>query len=1002
MADTKPTVYAIAAHRGFADALVAGLIPRYHEDGFGLARLTILLPSRRTVRTVTEAFVRASGADAPAGQRGLLLPRMVVVGDLDLDETLGPLLDPLGGGALLPPAADPVARLLQIADMLRADPDVGTTSAAGLLRQARALAQSMDRLAVEDVPLERLLDEEVIGLVGDLSEHWRRSTGQFARVVARWRDLCARRGEIDAPERRNRLLGHVAQRWCDQPPAHPVIAAGVTSAAPAVARLLRTVAELPQGAVILPDLDLTLTEEVWDALGVAGNTARPDAPVFARGDVLTHPQYHLKLLLARMGIARGEVQAWHRSGLAAAPPARSRAISNLFLPPEASTVWAQLPAEQRRLTGVRMLETAHPEEEAQAIAVLVRQALSVPEKRVAVITPDRDLAQRLVAHLERWGIAADDTAGRPLPQTPAGRLLLQLAEVAANSAAPVPLLALLGHPLVRSDEGRAAWLERVRQLDLALRGPRPGPGLAAVGGALAAREKAFPGLTAWWDEAASLLAPLITNGATEPLGAALDRLAEAAEILCGTRIWAQADGRALAAFIEQWRAAAEDSVLPVDPADLPALLRDAMADIAVRPSYGGHPRLAIYGLLEARMSRADLVICAGLTEGNWPAAPAPDPLLAPPVLRALGIPGADFRIGLSAHDLAAALGAPEVVLSHAMRDAAGPVITSRFLLRIRAMLGRELVHEEEAVRIARALDDAPPALPYPQPAPMPTAAQRRVDISATALDRLRGDPYQFYAGAIMRLRSLDPLDADPTPAWRGTAVHEVLRLWHDAGSKRGELIAIAERTLAAMSAHPFMRGLWRPRLVAGLAWVEDHNTELRLAGREPVLWEKDGEIDVAGVRLHGRADRIDRCTDGSLAVVDYKTGMPPSGSMVEKGFALQLGLIALLAERGGFAGIEDPATRFEYWSLQRQQGKDGFGYMREPVLEGRKLTGLTREDFVPETLRFLTDAIERWILGDEPFTARPNPDLPGYTDYDQLMRLEEWQGRSRAAPEDGT
>lgn len=987
MADRKPSLYSIAAHRGFADALVAGLIPRYHEDGFGLARLTLLLPSRRAVRIVTEAFVRASGD----GGGGLLLPRMVVVGDLDLDETLGPLLDPLGQGADLPPAADPVGRLLALAEMLRADPDTRSQSAPSLLRQARALAEAMDRLAVEDVAFEALLDPDVVGLVGDLASHWQDGTRQFARLLVQWRAHCAARGEIDAPVRRNQLLAHVAERWRREPPPLPVVAAGVTSAAPAVAQLLRVVADLPQGAVILPDLDLALPDAVWDSLGLAGNREKPGSPVFGRGDVATHPQYHLKLLLARMGIARGEVQPWHRSGPAAAPPARARAISNLFLPPEASASWAQLPAEARRLSGVRLMETAHPEEEAQALAVLVRQALAEPEKRIAVITPDRDLAQRLVAHLERWGIVADDTAGRPLAQAPAGRVLLQLAEVVATSAAPVPLLALLGHPLVQRGEGRAAWLERVRQLDLVLRGPRPGPGLEAVRRAVAAREKDFPGLPAWWDGVAAQLAPLVDEAAPPSLAAGLDLLAEVGEALCGPALWAEADGRALAGFVEAWRDAAALSALPVEPAELHALLGDALAEIAVRPPYGGHPRLAIYGLLEARMSRADMVICAGMTEGGWPAAPAPDPLLAPPVLRALGIPGADFRIGLAAHDLAAALGAPEVVLSHAQRDAAGPVIPSRFLLRIRAMLGRELERETEAVEIARALDAAPAAEPYPQPRPMPSATQRRVSISSTALDRLRGDPYQFYAQAILHLHPLDPLDAAPTPAWRGTAVHEVLRQWHDAGSRPGELLPLAERTLAEMSAHPFMRGLWRPRLLAALQWVEERNAELALQGRTPDLWEKKGAIEIKGITLHGRADRIDRLADGTLAVVDYKTGTPPSGKMVQDGFALQLGLVGLIAERGGFAGIGGPARAFEYWALKKKE--DSFGYMTEPVLEGRKKTGLPRENFVPETLRYLTDAIDRWILGTEPFTARPNPDLPGYTDYDQLMRLEEWQGR---------
>ena len=986
---TGPKVWSIAAHRGFADALVAGLIPRYREDGFGLARLLLLLPSRRAVRTVTEAFVRASG------EGGLLLPRMAVVGDLDLDETLGPLLDPLGPGAAVPPASDPVFRLLRIAEMLRAEPEPGNLGEAGLLRQARSIVRSMDRMAVEDVAPEKLLEEAVTGAVGDLSQHWMDSTRLFAKVLFRWRAEQEARGEIDAPERRNRLLDHAAQAWRENPPAHPVIAAGVTSAAPAVARLLRAVADLPDGGVILPDLDLALEEPVWEALGAAGMPEEPGGPPFARGDVVTHPQYHLKLLLNRMGVARGEVQPWHRAGLAAAPPERSKAISNLFLPPEASTVWVSLPAERRRLSGVRAMETAHPEEEAQAVAVLIRQALAEPERRVALVTPDRALAVRVVAHLARWNIAADDTAGRPLPQTPAGRLFLQIAEVMAERAAPVPLLALLAHPLVMVGEGRAAWLERVRQLDLVLRGPRPGPGLEAVRAVVKEQDRRYPGLFDWWDEAEALLAPLLLFDGALPLGAALALLAETAEALCGEGIWAQPDGRSLSQFVQQWSDAAGEVVLETDPADLPVLLRDALDEVAVRPPYGGHPRLAIYGLLEARMSRADLVICAGLTEGTWPGAPAPDPLLAPPVLRMLGIPGADFRIGLAAHDLAAALGAPEVVLSHAQRDAAGPAIPSRFLMRIRAMLGRELRHEHDAVRHARALDDAPPAPPYPRPEPMPSAEQRRVPIAVTALDRLRGDPYQFYASAILGLRALDPIDADPTPAWRGTAVHAILEAWHDAGARPGELIPLAERALAEMSAHPFMRGLWRPRLLAGLGWIETEQDRLLGEGREVLAWEKKGEITVDGVRIHGRADRIDRLPDGTLAVVDYKTGTPPSARMVEEGFALQLGLVGLIAQGGGIEGVSGTPTRFEYWSLARNRERD-FGFMEEPVLEGRRKSGIPREEFLDRTRGYLDEAIARWILGSDPFTARLNPDLPGYSDFDQLMRLDEWQGRGRA------
>jgi len=744
------------------------------------------------------------------------------------------------------------------------------------------------------------------------------------------------------------------------------------------------------GAIgILPDLDLALEPEVWEALGSAGG---PDGAVFERGDVVTHPQYHLKLLLNRMGIARGEVEPWHRSGMSPAPPERSRAISNLFLPPDASAAWVSLEARQRRLSGVRVMESATPEEEAQAIAVLVREALAEPERRVAVITPDRSLASRVVAHLGRWNIGADDTAGRPLPQTAAGRVLLQLAEVVAERAAPVPVLALLGHPLVRPGDGRAIWLERVRQLDLALRGPRPGPGLAAMRGKAEEFERRYPGLAEWWSGVEDLLFPILALEGKVPLDAALVALAEAGEALCGQGLWGQADGRCLAQFVERWREAATGSPVIIDCEDLPALLRDAMEEVSVRPPYGGHPRLAIYGLLEARMSRADLVVCAGLTEGSWPGTPAPDPLLAPAILRALGIPGADFRIGLSAHDLAAALGAPEVVLSHAHRDATGPVIPSRFVLRIHAMLGENVRREVRAVALARALADAAPAPPHPRPHPMPSAEQRRVPIAVTALDRLRGDPYQFYASAILGLRSLDPVDADPTPAWKGTAVHDVLKAWHEAGGKPGELAPLAERMFDEMSAHPFMRAMWKPRLIDALLWIEEETDRLAGEGREVLAIERKGEIVVDGIRIHGRADRIDKLANGTLAVVDYKTGKPPSGTMVAEGYALQLGLIGLIAQQGGMEGVSGEPVKFEYWSLGRNKDR-GFGYMDSPVLEGRKKSGLPPGEFLPKAESFLNESIAKWILGSDPFVARLNPDLPGYSDFDQLMRLDEWQGR---------
>jgi len=977
-----PSLYSIAAHRGFADALVAGLVPRYSEGDLGLARLTLLLPSRRTVRTVTEAFIRHSDGSQAAG---LLLPRMAVVGDLDLDETLGPLLDPLGA-ADIPPAADPVRRWLRLAHYLRLVDGDAAGDGAALLRRAFETGRTMDRLLVEGLtPVEVL--EQATGIVGDLAAHWTRSTHTFLSVQQYWIAELESRGEVDAPMRRNLLFEHAARRWKAQPPQHPVVAAGVTSASPALADLLRVVSELPHGAVILPDLDLSLDMAVWDELGVAGHPAEPGDPPIGKGDATAHPQYHLKLLLNRMGLSRGEARPWHRSGAGAAPPERSRAISNLFLPPESSARWAELAADQRRLSGVRLMESAHPGEEAQAIAVLVREALEVAGRRVAVITPDRGLAGRVIAQLERWGIQADDTAGTPLSQTAAGRLLLLLAEVVAEQAAPVPLIALLSHPLAGGGEGRARWLDHARLLDRALRGPRQGPGLGPVGEVARARR-----LGEWWAQVEGVLAPLFALSESEPLAALLDALIVAGEALCGDALWDRADGRVLSAAIEDLRAAAHEAGTALDVRELHAVLRDVFERVAVRPPWGGHPRVAIYGLLEARMSRADLVICGGLVEGKWPGSPAQDSLLPPAVLRALGVPGADFRIGLAAHDLACALGAPEVVLSWAKRDEGGPVIPSRFVLRVQAMLGDQLARhvDQQPLALARMLDLAPQVPPHRRPQPVPDKAQRNVAISVTGLDRLRGDPYQFYASAILKLRSMDALDAEPSAAWKGEVAHLILQRWHEAGEPEGGLHAIADETLREKNAHPLMRALWWPRLVKALDWVDEAIASQKAQGRKVSAVEADGEMTYRGIRIHGRADRIDTLPDGTLAVVDYKTGKPPSGARVQEGFALQLGLIGLIAGEGGFRDVAGEATGFEYWSLAKKQNSEQIGYAFEPVLEDKKKSGIPRNEFLARTQDYLDDALDRWILGTDPFTARLNPDLPGYDDYDQLMRLDEW------------
>jgi len=989
----SPAVYTIPAHRAFSDALAKGVIARHGKDVLALARGIILLPNNRAVRAVRDSFVRHCDG-------GLLMPRLVPIGDEELGERLGNALDPLGEGLDVPPAIPAMERqmiLARLVQQVRAE-HRQPVDAGEAMRLGQALGQSIDQLHIEQVDPRALRG---LSVGEELSGHWRASLRLLSILLDRWPEELARLGMIDLADRRNRLLDHVARRWREAPPAGFVIAAGISTTAPAICHVLRTVARMPQGQVVLAELDMDMSAEEWDAIGPFD--ADPATGHRPRAQE-SHPQYVLKRMLDRIGVARDEVALWRWGGGHDARAVRARNISNAMLVPAHTAKWRMLKAAERTLNGVRTMELATPALEAQAIALLLRQAVETPERTAALVTPDRALATRVAAHLKRWNIEADDSAGQPLALTPPGTLLLALARVAAERFAPVALLDLLKHPLVRKGEERLGWLDEVRGLDLLLRGPRPAPGLAGLDARLAPRPedegdrqtKLRASVARWWAGQRALFAPLDALAEeSRDLPHMLGLLREAASVLSGDQVWAGHQGRALSEMVAEMERAAPSGPQSVEAAALPDLLRRLLETQAVRPPQGGHPRIAIYGLLEARLQQADLMILAGLNEGTWPGLPAPDPWLAPRIRQELGLPGLEQRIGLSAHDFASALGAPEVVISRSRRSGNAPAIASRFWLRLQAMAGEHLDRVEDIGDWAERIDRPARHLPAPCPRPCPPLDLRPTRVAVTQVDRLAADPYAFYAGKILGLSPLERIDADPGAAWRGTYVHRMLELWfREDKCAPGRLEERTRGLFLGGESHPILRALWLPRLLESARWIDAQVTQDAAEGREMKLVESRGEISLGGVTLYGTADRLDRLADGSIAIVDYKTGKPPSARQVKEGFALQLGLLGVIAEQGGFEGLGGPATpaAFEYWSAAK--GKDGaFGYRVSPVKPGGDKNRVATEDMTRHAAsHFLTDA-GKWLTGTEPFVAQLNPELPSYGDYDQLMRLEEWYGR---------
>jgi ATP-dependent helicase/nuclease subunit B len=987
---TAPRIVDIPPGVSFVDALARGLLARWGGDALALSRATVLLPTRRACRALGEAFLRASAG------RPLLLPRLVPLGDLDAEELLltgdeGALGDALGSG--LPPAMPPLRRQLLLTELILAWARAEATAAGGPLPaedQAARLAEELARL-LDQVETEGLDFEGLAALVPeDYAEHWQTTLRFLGILTERWPDVQAEEGCIGPAERRRRLLEAQAEAWRRRPPDDPVIVAGSTGSIPAAAALIAVVAGLPRGQVVLPGLDRTADETTWAAVR--------DDP--------SHPQHGLAVLLERLEVPRAAVAEWPDTGLAATPAGRAAFVNLALRPAEQTSEWRSVAgalALEDVLAGVKRVDCSGPGEEATVIALLLRQALEVPERRAALVTPDRGLARRVAAELRRWEVDVDDSAGTPLGETPPGTFLRLTAEMIAARLAPLPLLAALKHPLAAGGLSPGAFRARVRALERAvLRGPRPAPGFAGLIEGLRG-QAAERDLAAWLAELTEAAAPFVQALARPRAGlaAVLDAHVAFAEALAASesssgaeRLWAQEAGEAAAGFVADLRAAAGDA--PAFGGErYPALLAGLMAGQVVRPRYGGHPRLAILGPLEARLQHADLVVLAGLNEGTWPAEVEPGPWLSRPMRLRFGLPAPERRTGLAAHDFAQAFSAPEVVLTRATRVGGTPSVPSRWLLRVDALLaalGVPAIGEEPGWRAwAEALDRPAEVRPAPPPEPRPPVAARPRRLSVTQVETWMRDPYALYARKVLALEPLDPIDADPGAADRGILIHKALEGFLEAYPEAlpedpaAALLAEGEAVFEAIRAKPGVWAFWWPRFRRIARWFAEAE-RARRAGSVRAWGERPGRLELAGPAgpfvLSATADRIDLRADGATAILDYKTGGLPRQTDIELGFAPQLPLEAAIAAGGGF-GPDVPArppAHLEFWRLT---GGEPPGETRavkgDPgVLAERALAGLMR-------LIALFDDVAT------PYAALPRPErAPRFNDYLHLARVKEW------------
>ncbi|MFO1184740.1 MAG: double-strand break repair protein AddB [Bauldia sp.] len=990
---------------------VAGL----GSDPLALAAVTIFLPTRRAARALADIFLER------AGGRATVLPRIKPIGDVDEEEHILAAAEESPADLLSLPLAVPrIERQLFLTRLAVAWARVSAAGGDAVPRPIPASPADAVRLAND---LARLIDEMTTAGVGfdaltavdaeDYAQFWQTTLSFLAIAGKAWPDYLAERGFADPVARRDRLIRAEADRLAARPPLAPVIAAGSTGSIPATGELLKAIAHLPNGAVLLPGLDRDLDDASWRAI------AEEPAP--------SHPQFGLSQLLTAIGIGREDVVdlGSRKPGLAH----RARLLSDAMRPATTTDGWQGNEVHPAADEGISLIQARTEQEEALAVAVALREAAETTATTAALITPDRNLARRVSVELRRWGIDIDDSAGEPLAGTPPAVFARLLVETVAAPDDPIKLLALLKHPLAAFGLSRGACRQGARALEGALfRGAKAGGRLIDLPAAVAAARQSLDAagqpvprarrrLAEWDWQAAETLAGRVSTilGAFEGVTANATAAGEIAAALVEAATQAATDdgghdtgfasGEAAESLAALLAAIGDDPTGPLAMriGDFPAFLGALMAGVSVRRGPPRYSRVHIFGTLEARLQPVDLVILGGLDEGVWPADAPTDPWLSRGMRQAIGLQPAERRIGLAAHDFTSAILAPTAILTRAEKRGGSPTVASRWLQRLAATLGEARMASlggrgQRYLSWARQLDRIDPKAvrPVARPEPRPAVALRPRQLSVTQIETWIRDPYAIYAREILRIRPLEAIGAPPDAATRGTLVHGILAALVEqgidpaSGDAEARLLAVAREAFRPLEAFPDTHFLWWIRIEAIIRWFVrwERSRAGDLAERYA---ETAGSLTIdapAGpFTLTGRADRIDRRADGRIDIYDFKTGTPPSAAQVLTGFAPQLGLEAAMARQGAFAPVPAGTEVAALGWL----GVNNAGF--RDVERSAVASGLTADDVAARSLSLFSALVAAYDNADQPYRSQERPMFerryPG--EYDHLARLDEWR-----------
>ncbi len=848
------------------------------------------------------------------------------------------------------------------------------------LSSADDLARLFDRVALYETHIDAFKD---LFTDGDYATHWGISLAFLNAIYPAWQEYLKSKGMMDIGIYKHQSLQSL--KTIVEQEQRIVFLVGATANYPVIKDLMLTVANMDNGVVFISAYDTDYSPQQMKNI---------------IQDV-THPQHTLQFFVNELGVENIQILGNSTD--------RATLFKSVFLPARNTGIWRSKSAPVAGFDTLGFVESETMQKEALSIALMMRETLNVAGKTCALMTPNRQLSRMVISLLKRWNIAVDDSSGQPLDSTPAGLFMRLVLQTVDSSFSPFALMALLKHPFCTLGMDKGEVNRTIHALEMfGLRGYYGTGGLDdLINYIQTSKEDKFKHYNPYKEKAdeaivllkkvQSIFVPLLQNFSS------FKDLVQAHITVCEglssvDTLWNKDDGNVLASTMNGLLKNAEE-IKVVSLSDYTNAFTTLLGGQTVRKTIGLHPRLFIFGSLEARLQSVDRMIIAGLNEGIFPAKTKTDAWLSRGMAGEVGLPISDTDVGISANDFISACNGVEVVFSRYVKEDGKQTIPSRWWQRFLAVskacgldslpplhinytyLAENLdgidVRIQEAVRIS-------------VPKPTPPVEFRPQGLSVTNIQTWLEDPYQIYCKYVLKIFDGGDLWGEMKANIKGTLYHGIFEEFIQKNPDEvrhdfvGELLKIGQKHFAPLMEISVVKSFWWADFESvAQSFINEcvkRNDNLGRVVTETKAKYRHKTKGGNTFEISGTADRIEILKDGYCNIIDYKSGTKISMSSVKNGTAPQLPLQAYMLGQKAFLGVDSrKVEQVEYWYTKRN-----FEVTNSTDSKGKE----SMDEIVDNAVNMLDGLVDRYANVHTPYYTENR--ITKYNDYAHLMREKEW------------